>query len=66
MDGEAVSFWGFLHLLPCSYVLKDVAGLKLLDSFSFDGLLGMDILRRQCALPIEPRHRCRLRFGGLG
>jgi len=44
------------------YVFEEVVGFELLDSFSFDVLLGMDILR-QCELLIAPGNRCRLRFG---
>jgi predicted aspartyl protease len=44
------------------YVFEEVVGLELLDSFSFDVLLGMDILR-QCELLIAPGNRCRLTFG---
>ncbi|WP_439540176.1 aspartyl protease family protein [Sphingomonas sp.] len=44
------------------YVFEEVVGFELLDSFSFDVLLGMDILR-QCELLIAQGNRCRLRFG---
>lgn len=44
------------------YVFEEVVGFELLDSFSFDVLLGMDILR-QCELLIAPGNRCRLTFG---
>lgn len=44
------------------YVFEEVVGFELLDSFSFDVLLGMDILR-QCELLIAPRNRGRLTFG---
>lgn len=44
------------------FIFEEVVGFELLDSFSFDVLLGMDILR-QCELLIAPRDRCRLRFG---
>ena len=44
------------------YIFEDVVGFELLDSFSFDVLLGMDILR-QCELLIAPGNRCRLTFG---
>lgn len=45
------------------FVFEEVVGFELLDSFSFDVLLGMDILR-QCELLIAPGNRCRLTFGG--
>lgn len=45
------------------YIFEEVVGFELLDSFSFDVLLGMDILR-QCELLIAPGNRCRLTFGG--
>ncbi|OYY70638.1 MAG: hypothetical protein B7Y47_08905 [Sphingomonas sp. 28-63-12] len=44
------------------YIFEDVVGFELLDSFSFDVLLGMDILR-QCELLIAPGNRVRQRFG---
>lgn len=44
------------------FIFDDVVGFELLDSFSFDVLLGMDILR-QCELLIAPGNRCRLTFG---
>lgn len=44
------------------YIFEEVVGFELLDSFSFDVLLGMDILR-QCELLIAPGNRCRLTFG---
>lgn len=44
------------------YIFEEVVGIELLDSFSFDVLLGMDILR-QCELLISPGNRCRLTFG---
>ena len=44
------------------YVFEEVVGFELLDSFSFDVLLGMDILR-QCELLIAPGNKCRLTFG---
>lgn len=44
------------------YIFEDVDGFELLESFSFDALLGMDILR-QCELLIAPGNRCRLTFG---
>ena len=44
------------------YIFEDVVGFELLDSFSFDVLLGMDILR-QCELLIALGDRCRLKFG---
>ena len=44
------------------YIFEEVDGFELLDSFSFDALLGMDILR-QCELLIAPGNRCCLRFG---
>jgi Aspartyl protease len=44
------------------YVFEEVVGFELLDSFSFDVLLGMDILR-QCELLIGAGNRCRLTFG---
>jgi Aspartyl protease len=46
---------------PC--IFEEVVGFELLDSFSFDVLVGMDILR-QCELTIAPGNRCRLAFGG--
>lgn len=45
------------------YIFEDVIGFELLDSFSFDVLIGMDIIR-QCELLITPGNRCRLTFGG--
>lgn len=44
------------------FIFEEVDGFELLDSFSFDALLGMDILR-QCELLIAPGNRCRLTFG---
>lgn len=44
------------------FIFEEVVGFELLDSFSFDVLLGMDILR-QCELLIAPGNRGRLRFG---
>ena len=44
------------------FIFEDVVGFELLDSFSFDVLLGMDIVR-QCELLVAPGNRCRLRFG---
>lgn len=44
------------------YVFEEVVGFELLDSFSFDVLLGMDILR-QCELLISQGNKCRLTFG---
>ena len=44
------------------FIFEEVIGFELLDSFNFDVLLGMDILR-QCELLIAPGNRCRLTFG---
>jgi len=44
------------------YIFEDVVGFELLDSFSFDALIGMDILR-QCELQLMSGNRCRLTFG---
>lgn len=52
-DGDAPTF---------PYVFEEVVGSELLDTFSFDVLLGMDILR-QCELHIGPGNQCKLRVG---
>lgn len=44
------------------YIFEEVDGFELLDSFAFDALLGMDILR-QCELLMMPGDRCRITFG---
>lgn len=44
------------------YIFEEVVGFDLLNSFSFDVLLGMDLLR-QCELLVSPGNRCRLTFG---
>jgi hypothetical protein len=44
------------------YIFEEVVGFELLDSFAFDALLGMDILR-QCELLMTPGDRCRVTFG---
>jgi hypothetical protein len=45
------------------YIFEEVGGFELFDSFAFDVLLGMDILR-QCELLISRGDRCSLTFGG--
>ncbi|HEY0026457.1 MAG TPA: retropepsin-like aspartic protease [Allosphingosinicella sp.] len=44
------------------FVFDDVSGFELVDSFSFDGLIGMDILSR-CDFEMRRDGRCSLRFG---
>ena len=44
------------------YVFEDIVGFELAESFQFDALLGMDVLR-QCDLTIFRTGRCDLVFG---
>lgn len=44
------------------FLFEEVIGFELTDSFQFDALIGMDILR-QCDLLIRRDGFCRLSFG---
>ena len=44
------------------YVFDDIVGFELVDSFQFDALLGMDILR-QCDFSMDRDAMCHLTFG---
>jgi len=44
------------------FVFDEVIGIELGNAFSFDALIGMDVLR-QCDLHMERSGRCRLLFG---
>ena len=44
------------------FVFDAVVGFELADSFAYDALIGMDILR-QCDLQMDRSGRCRLLFG---
>jgi hypothetical protein len=44
------------------YVFEDIVGFELAESFQFDALLGMDVLR-QCDLAIFRTGICSLQFG---
>ena len=44
------------------YVFDDIVGFELVESFQFDALLGMDILR-QCDFSMDRDASCRLAFG---
>ena len=44
------------------YVFEDIIGFELAESFQFDALLGMDVLK-QCDLTILRTGRCALQFG---
>jgi hypothetical protein len=49
-----------LPAFPC--VFDEIVGFELRDGFSFDALIGMDILR-QCELHLGKDRACRLTFG---
>jgi gag-polyprotein putative aspartyl protease len=44
------------------FLFEDVIGLELAETFQFDALLGMDLLR-QCDFAIDRGGSCRLVFG---
>lgn len=44
------------------YVFEDIIGFELSDSFQFEALLGMDVLR-QCDFAMSRNGHCSLRFG---
>ena len=44
------------------FLFEDVSGFELADSFQFEALIGMDILR-QCDFAMDRPGRCSLRFG---
>jgi len=44
------------------YIFEEVIGIELTNAFTFDALIGMDILR-QCDFIMERSGRCRLQFG---
>jgi hypothetical protein len=44
------------------YVFEDIVGFELAETFQFDALLGMDVLR-QCDLAIFRTGACSLKFG---
>lgn len=44
------------------FIFEEIVGFELRDGFTFDVLLGMDILK-QCSLSFDSRGNCRLAFG---
>jgi len=44
------------------FLFEEVIGIELTNTFDFDALLGMDILR-QCDFSMNRDGRCSLRFG---
>ncbi|MGI8932422.1 MAG: hypothetical protein ACR2FK_08605, partial [Sphingomicrobium sp.] len=57
-----VGLHGDGHTPTLPYVFDDVIGFELADSFRFDALIGMDILR-QCGFEMFRDRRCLLTFG---
>lgn len=44
------------------FVFESVSGFELAETFQFDALIGMDVLR-QCDFSMDRTGRCRLQFG---
>jgi gag-polyprotein putative aspartyl protease len=67
-EGQAERYMFRIGLIPDQiegaipsfpYIFDEVIGFELSDSFQFECLIGMDILR-QCRFSMEPPNRCRL------
>ena len=67
-EGQAERYLFRIGIRPAAqppvfpYVFEDIIGFELSDSFQFEALLGMDVLR-QCDFAMSRAGQCSLQFG---